>query len=113
MSDPASQLRIQESKQRLKQAYDNAVSVKESAEANFKEAQDAGFDDGQDFKQWSVQNAPQWIAGLNEYQGAKAAYDAALQNGDNEAFQAWNKKYREAVLGDNPTKPDYDVLVEP
>lgn len=56
MSDPASQLRIQDSKQRLKQAYDNAVSTKERAESDFKEAQDAGFTGGQDFKQWSVQN---------------------------------------------------------
>ncbi|KAF5567597.1 hypothetical protein FPHYL_3220 [Fusarium phyllophilum] len=102
MSDPASQLRIQDSKQRLKQAYDNAVSAKESAESNFKQDQDAGFTDGQDFKQWAVQNAR-----------AKAAYSAALQHGDNEASQAWEKKYREAVLGDNPARPDYDVLVEP
>ncbi|KAF5712273.1 hypothetical protein FMUND_8547 [Fusarium mundagurra] len=113
MSDPASQLRIQDSKQKLKQAYDKAVSVKERAESNFKEEQDVGLTDGQDFKQWAVQNAPQWSAALNEYQGAKTAYSAALQNGDNEAFQAWEKKYKEAALGDNPAKPDYDVLVEP
>ncbi|KAG5793430.1 hypothetical protein H9Q69_007507 [Fusarium xylarioides] len=113
MSDPASQLRIQDSKQRLKQAYDNAVSAKERAESDFKEAQDVGIADGQDFKQWAVQNAPAWSAALNDYQGAKAAYSAALQHGDNEASQAWEKKYREAVLGDNPARPDYDVLVEP
>ncbi|KAG9503448.1 hypothetical protein J7337_006293 [Fusarium musae] len=113
MSDPASQLRIQDSKQRLKQAYDTAVSTKESAESDFKEAEDAGFTDGQDFKQWSLQNAPVWSVALNDYQGAKAAYSAALQHGDKEASQAWEKKYREAVLGDNPAKPDYDVLVEP
>ncbi|KAF5668781.1 hypothetical protein FDENT_11710 [Fusarium denticulatum] len=113
MSDIASQVRIQDSKQRLQQAYTHAVSAKESAETDFKQDQDAGIADGQDFKQWSVSNAPAWIGALNSYQGAKAAYDAALQNGDNEAFQAWNKKYREAVLGDNPARPDYDVLVEP
>ncbi|KAF5544651.1 hypothetical protein FMEXI_6480 [Fusarium mexicanum] len=113
MSDPGSQIRIQDSKQRLQQAYTHAVSAKESAEADFKQEQDAGIADGQDFRQWAAINAPAWNAALNNYQATKAAYDAALQNGDNEAFQAWNQKYKEAVLGDNPARPNYDALVEP
>ncbi|KAF5594887.1 uncharacterized protein FSUBG_9273 [Fusarium subglutinans] len=113
MSDPGSQIRIQDSKERLQQAYNYAVSAKESAESDFQQAQDAGIADGQDFRQWAPANAPAWSAALNTYQGAKAAYDAALQNGDNEAFQAWNQKYREAVLGDNPARPNYEALVEP
>ncbi|KAF5674634.1 hypothetical protein FCIRC_7699 [Fusarium circinatum] len=113
MSDPGSQIRIQDSKERLQQAYNYAVSAKESAESNFKQEQDAGLTDDQDFRTWAIHNAPAWSAALHTYQGAKAAYDAALQNGDNEAFQAWNQKYKEAVLGDNPARPNYDVLVEP
>ncbi|KAF4427475.1 hypothetical protein FACUT_9592 [Fusarium acutatum] len=113
MSDPASQLRIQDSKDRLQKAYTYAVDAKQSAESDFKQEQDAGIADGQDFKNWAVQNAPAWSAALSNYQAAKAAYDAALQHGDNEAFQAWNKKYREAVLGDNPARPNFEALVEP
>ncbi|KAI1040020.1 hypothetical protein LB505_006038 [Fusarium chuoi] len=101
MSDPASQLRIQDSKEKLQQAYSNAVSAKESAESDFKQEQDAGIADGQNFKNWATQN-PQ-----------RVHTTLALQHGDNEAFVAWNKKYNEAVLGDNPARPDYDVLVEP
>ncbi|KAF5964084.1 hypothetical protein FBULB1_12987 [Fusarium bulbicola] len=112
MSDLASQMRIQDAKERLQQAYTQAVSAKESAESDFKQEQDAGMTDGQDFRNWVPQNAPAWGASLNAYQGAKAAYDAALQNGDNEAFQAWDKKYRDAVLA-NPAKPNYEALVEP
>ncbi|CVK91806.1 uncharacterized protein FMAN_06917 [Fusarium mangiferae] len=113
MSDPASQLRIQDSKEKLQQAYSYAVSAKQEAESNFKQEEDAGITDGQDFNQWTIQNAPAYHAALNTYQASKAAYDAALQHGDNEAFVAWNQKYREAVLGDNPARPDYNVLVEP
>ncbi|KAI1037506.1 hypothetical protein LB503_013089 [Fusarium chuoi] len=113
MSDPASQLRIQDSKEKLQQAYSNAVSAKESAESDFKQEEDAGIANGQNFKDWAVQNAPAYYVALKNYQASKVAYDAALQRGDNEAFVAWNKKYNEAVLGDNPARPDYDVLVEP
>ncbi|KAF5250677.1 hypothetical protein FANTH_4120 [Fusarium anthophilum] len=112
MSDPASQMRIQDAKDRLQQAYTYAVSARESAESDFKQEQDAGMTDGQDFRNWAVQNAPAWSAALNGYQSAKAAYDAALQYGDNEAFQAWDKKYRDVVLA-NPAKPNYEALVEP
>ncbi|KAF5617315.1 uncharacterized protein FTJAE_12685 [Fusarium tjaetaba] len=113
MSDPASQQRIQDSKQRLQQAYNHATSEKERAESGFKQEEYAGITNGQVFNVWSVQNAPGYHAALRGYQAAKAAYDQALQHGDNEAFQDWNKKYREAVLGDNPARPDYNVLVEP
>ncbi|KAI7769692.1 hypothetical protein LZL87_003182 [Fusarium oxysporum] len=112
MADPASQFRIQDSKEKLQRAYDHAVSAKESAEFDFKQQQDAGIADGQDFKNWAVQNAPAYIVTLKGYQAAKAGYDAALQNGDNEAFLAWDKKYKDAVLA-NPAKPDYDAIVEP
>ncbi|EXL55927.1 hypothetical protein IWW34DRAFT_829359 [Fusarium oxysporum f. sp. albedinis] len=112
MADPAQQARIQNAKEQLKAAYSYAVSAKESAESDFKQAQDAGIADGQDFKNWAVQNAPAYLVALQQYQAAKAGYDAALQNGDNEAFIAWDKKYKEAFLA-NPAKPDYDALVEP
>lgn len=56
MSDPASQLRIQDSKEKLQQAYSNAVSAKESAESDFKQEEDAGIANGQNFKDWAVQN---------------------------------------------------------
>ncbi|CVL12316.1 hypothetical protein FPRO06_04913 [Fusarium proliferatum] len=113
MSDPASQFRIQDSKEKLQQAYSHALSAKQSAESDFKQDQDAGLASDQNFNTWTVQNAPAYHAALNNYQASKAAYDAALQHGDNEAYVAWNQKYREAVLGDNPARPDYDVLVEP
>ncbi|KAF4503032.1 hypothetical protein FAGAP_747 [Fusarium agapanthi] len=112
MSDPASQIRIQDSKQRLQQAYTHAVPAKESAESDFKQEKDAGMTDGQDFRNWSAQNAPAWRVALKAYQGAKAAYDAALQDGDIEAFQAWDKKYEDVMMA-NPGNPNYEALVEP
>ncbi|ENH68161.1 hypothetical protein NW753_013409 [Fusarium oxysporum] len=113
MADPAQQVRIQNAKEQLKAAYSHAVSAKESAESQFKQQQDAGIADGQDFTNWSRQNAPAYYAALQQYKYAKAGYDAALQNGDREAFSAWDKKYKDAVLANNPAKPDYDALVEP
>ncbi|KAF4952511.1 hypothetical protein FGADI_6746 [Fusarium gaditjirri] len=106
MADPASQLRIQDTKEKLQTAYNHAVNAKESAESDFKQQQDIGLTDGQDFR------APAYAAALNNYQATKAAYDAALRNGDNEAFTAWEKKYKDVVL-ENPAKPNYDALVEP
>ncbi|KAM0074753.1 hypothetical protein ACKRZS_013133 [Fusarium odoratissimum] len=112
MADPASQLRIQDSKEKLQSAYNYAVSAKETAESDFKQEQDSGIADGQDFRTWAIQNAPAYSAGLQQYQAAKAAYGAALQHGDNEAFLDWEKKYRDVMMA-NPAKPDYEALVAP
>ncbi|KAF5579832.1 hypothetical protein FPCIR_10897 [Fusarium pseudocircinatum] len=113
MSDIASQVRIQDSKQKLQQAYKYAASAKESAESDFQQAQDDGIADGQDFRQWAVVNAPAYSAALQDYKAAAAGYSAALKSGDNEASQAWDQKYKEAILGDNPARPNYEALVEP
>ncbi|KAF5627109.1 hypothetical protein F52700_8592 [Fusarium sp. NRRL 52700] len=112
MSNPAIQQHIQDSKQKLQKAYTNAVREKQTAEANFQSDQDAGITEGQDFRTWADQNANAWIAALMDYQNAKAAYEVALKQGDNEAYQAWDKKYKEVMMA-NPARPNYEALVEP
>ena len=65
MSDPASQLRIQDSKEKLQQAYSYAVSAKQEAESNFKQEEDAGITDGQNFNQWTIQNVSLYKSSSN------------------------------------------------
>ncbi|KAF5022964.1 hypothetical protein F66182_4989 [Fusarium sp. NRRL 66182] len=108
------QLRIQDSKQKLQAAFDYAVSSEENAKADFKQEQDSGLADGQNFNSWSAQNAPAYMQAKYQYQAARAAYEAALQNGDQQGFRAWGEKIKQAAIDNaGPNGPDYQVLVGP
>lgn len=65
MSDPASQFRIQDSKEKLQQAYSHALSAKQSAESDFKQDQDAGLASDQNFNTWTVQNVSLYKSSSN------------------------------------------------
>ncbi|KAL6922976.1 hypothetical protein ACHAP8_011806 [Fusarium lateritium] len=105
------QVRIQDSKQRFQAAYDHAISEKEKAEKAYNEEKEMGITQDP-FNQWVAMNYPSYSAAQNQYQATKAAYEAALQNGDTAGFQAWQEKYKKAVMA-NPARPDYNALVGP
>src|SRR3954464_5403506 len=100
----ADQIRIQDTKEKFETVYNHAVSSEKSAKAYFKQEQDAGLADGQNFNNWAAQNvspfhkllqgdkfltrkqAPAYLQAHSQYRAARAAYEAALQNGDQEGY---------------------------
>ena len=55
----AEQIRIQDAKEKFQTAFDQAVSAKERAEADYKEDKDNGLTND-DFDQWTAQNVSTW-----------------------------------------------------
>ncbi|CAG1971413.1 unnamed protein product [Fusarium graminearum] len=105
----AAQLRLQDSKEKFQAAYDAAVTQKESSEKDWKDEKEAGLHD-QGFDQWSAINAPAYTASFQQYQAARAAYEAALHAIDEQAARSWQEKVRQAVI-DN--KLNYNILIGP
>ncbi|KAM0227193.1 hypothetical protein ACHAPO_011730 [Fusarium lateritium] len=107
------QVRIQDFKQRFQAAYDHAISEKEKAEKAYNEEKEMGITQDP-FNQWVAMNYPSYSAAENQYRGARAAYEAALQNGDTAGFQAWRDKLKQTAMDNiGPHGPDYSTLVGP
>ncbi|KAH7255135.1 uncharacterized protein BKA55DRAFT_537547 [Fusarium redolens] len=110
----ADQIRIQDTKEKFETVYNHAVSSEKSAKAYFKQEQDAGLADGQNFNNWAAQNAPAYLQAHSQYRAARAAYEAALQNGDQEGYKAWQEKVKKAAFDNpGPNGPDFNFLVGP
>ncbi|KAJ4251399.1 hypothetical protein NW762_011381 [Fusarium torreyae] len=109
----AEQAHIQSAKEKFQTAFTEAVSAKESAEADYKEEKDNGLTND-NFDAWSVVNAPAYSAAKGQYDATRSQYERTLQNFDWEGFQAWREKVKQAA-NDNigPHGPDYGVLVGP
>ncbi|KAI1070258.1 hypothetical protein LB507_010367 [Fusarium sp. FIESC RH6] len=70
------------------------------------------------FDAWVAQNAkkqyPSYIVAKQQYQGSRAAYEMALQHGDQEGYEAWNEKVKKEALDNmGPNGPNFNVLVGP
>ncbi|CAF3622250.1 hypothetical protein FGSG_09072 [Fusarium graminearum PH-1] len=105
----AAQLRLQDSKEKFQTAYDYAVSQKEEAEKNYKFEKDEGLTQ-HSFEAWAVMNAPAYSATIQQYQAARAVYEASLHAVDEQAARSWQEKVRQAVI-DN--KLNYNILIGP
>ena len=57
---------------------------------------------------------PSYIVAKQQYQGSRAAYEMALQHGDQEGYEAWNEKVKKEALDNmGPNGPNFNVLVGP
>ena len=54
------------------------------------------------------------MAAKQQYQGTRAAYEMALQHGDQEGYQAWTEKVKKQAWDNvGPNGPNFNVLVGP
>ncbi|KAF9770311.1 hypothetical protein IL306_012166 [Fusarium sp. DS 682] len=110
----AEQARLQATKENFQSAFDEAVNSKEQAESRFKKDQDRGLADNQNFDSWWPVNAPAYAAAQQNYQAARAQYEAALQSSGQDGYNAWMEKVKKAAMDNmGPHGPNYNVLVGP